>query len=93
MVSWFGSQIYTIFLPYTYHFSYLLLFIRWELCPEQRTYFEYTQHLNAYLREEYHSLNVRIYHSRILIRVSSSNHSFFFELESHFQRYDVQRWT
>lgn len=31
----------------------------WELCPEQRTYFEYTQHLNGYLREEYHSLNVR----------------------------------
>lgn len=31
----------------------------WELCPEQRDYFEYTQHLNAYLREEYHSLNVR----------------------------------
>lgn len=29
-----------------------------ELCPEQRNYFEYTQHLNAYLREEYHSLNV-----------------------------------
>lgn len=31
----------------------------WELCPEQRAYFEYTQHLNAYLREEYHSLTVR----------------------------------
>lgn len=30
----------------------------WELCPEQRTYFEYIQHLNGYLREEYHSLNV-----------------------------------
>lgn len=30
----------------------------WELCPEQKEYFEYTQHLNAYLREEYHSLTV-----------------------------------
>lgn len=30
----------------------------WNLDPEQRTYFEYIQHLNAYLREEYHSLNV-----------------------------------
>lgn len=32
----------------------------WELCPEQRAYFEYTQHLNGYLREEYHSLTVII---------------------------------
>lgn len=30
----------------------------WELCPEQRRYFEYIQNLNAYLREEYHSLAV-----------------------------------
>lgn len=30
----------------------------WELCPNQRTYFEYMQHLNQYLREEYHSLSV-----------------------------------
>lgn len=30
----------------------------WELCPEQKDYFEYVQHLNAYLREEYHSLSV-----------------------------------
>lgn len=30
----------------------------WELCPNQRTYFEYMQHLNHYLREEYHSLSV-----------------------------------
>lgn len=30
----------------------------WELCPNQRAYFEYMQHLNAYLREEYHSLSV-----------------------------------
>jgi len=28
----------------------------WELCPEQKAYFEYMQHLNDYLREEYHSL-------------------------------------
>lgn len=32
----------------------------WELCPEQQNYFEYIQHLNAYLREEYHSLTVSI---------------------------------
>lgn len=30
----------------------------WELCPNQRTYFEYMQHLNQYLREEYHLLSV-----------------------------------
>lgn len=30
----------------------------WELCPNQRTYFEYMQQMNAYLREEYHSLSV-----------------------------------
>lgn len=30
----------------------------WELCPNQRTYFDYIQHLNQYLREEYHSLSV-----------------------------------
>lgn len=34
----------------------------WELCPEQRTYFEYIQHLNGYLREEYHSLNVMTFY-------------------------------
>ncbi|XP_037033369.1 endoplasmic reticulum-Golgi intermediate compartment protein 2 isoform X1 [Bradysia coprophila] len=28
----------------------------WDLCPEQKAYFEYVQHLNDYLREEYHSL-------------------------------------
>ncbi|XP_031637367.1 endoplasmic reticulum-Golgi intermediate compartment protein 2 [Contarinia nasturtii] len=33
----------------------------WELDLEQRTYFDYTQHLNAYLREEYHSLNSLIF--------------------------------
>lgn len=30
----------------------------WELCPNQRAYFEYMQQLNGYLREEYHSLSV-----------------------------------
>lgn len=30
----------------------------WELCPNQRAYFEYMQHSNGYLREEYHSLSV-----------------------------------
>lgn len=28
----------------------------WELCPNQKMYFEYVQHLNSYLREEYHSI-------------------------------------
>lgn len=28
----------------------------WDLCPVQREYFGYIQHLNGYLREEYHSL-------------------------------------
>lgn len=32
-----------------------------ELCPEQRRHFEYIQNLNAYLREEYHSLAVSIW--------------------------------
>lgn len=30
----------------------------WELCPSQRAYFEYMQEMNAYLREQYHSLTV-----------------------------------
>lgn len=32
----------------------------WDLCPAQRNYFEYIQHLNGYLREEYHSLAVNM---------------------------------
>lgn len=28
----------------------------WELCPNQQMYFDYIQHLNSYLREEYHSV-------------------------------------
>lgn len=40
----------------------------WELCPEQKKYFEYTQHLNAYLREEYHSLSVSV-----LMSIDSNN--------------------
>lgn len=28
----------------------------WELCPNQQMYFDYIQHLNSYLREEYHSI-------------------------------------
>lgn len=32
----------------------------WELCPNQRMQFEYIQHLNTYLRAEYHSVAVSI---------------------------------
>lgn len=28
----------------------------WELCPNQKMHFDYIQHLNSYLREEYHSI-------------------------------------
>lgn len=62
-------------LVFSYIYSFICLFvIRWELCPEQRTYFEYTQHLNGYLREEYHSLNVRIFQQQQII---SCFHRFF----------------
>ena len=33
----------------------------WEMCPNQKNYFEYMQHLNGYLREEYHSLAELLY--------------------------------
>jgi hypothetical protein len=29
----------------------------WEMCPQQKQHFEYMQHLNRYLTEEYHSLS------------------------------------
>ena len=28
----------------------------WNLCPEQKTHFDYMSHLNRYLTEEYHSI-------------------------------------
>lgn len=56
MVSWINIWEFYQFLT-----NCSLFFLRWELCPEQRTYFEYTQHLNAYLREEYHSLSVSVF--------------------------------
>lgn len=31
-----------------------------ELAPEQRSYFDYLQHYNSYLREEFHALSVII---------------------------------
>lgn len=30
----------------------------WEMCTEQKQFFEYTQQINTYLREKYHSLTV-----------------------------------
>lgn len=60
----------------------------WELCPEQKTYFEYTQHLNAYLREEYHSLNVMSTETFIK---KSFQITFLTFLEFDFQKYAAQR--
>lgn len=35
----------------------------WELCPNQKLYFDYIQQLNSYLREEYHSIANILYKS------------------------------
>lgn len=45
----------------------------WDLCPSQRNYFEYIQHLNGYLREEYHSLAVNIRTFNFYMRFLFSN--------------------
>lgn len=62
----------------------------WELCPNQRAYFEYMQHLNGYLREEYHSLSVFEAFRRYVAITLSLIAFELSRLESHIQRYAAQ---
>ncbi|KAL7018189.1 hypothetical protein ACKWTF_010662 [Chironomus riparius] len=47
----------------------------WNLCPEQKTHFDYMSHLNRYLTEEYHSIAEIMYKTNEFLNVKMPQRS------------------